>query len=81
MNKILVVLVYLYYVIIFFRFWITFLIHIVETLYVIVLAIRLNLDLLCTIKWSIQTFLIGIFSLRLISNYSKQNIIIDDKHK
>ena len=81
MNKILVVLVYLYYVIIFFRFWITFLIHIFETLYLIVLAIRLNLYLLCTIKWSIQTFLIGIFSLRLISNYSKQNIIIDDKHK
>jgi hypothetical protein len=56
------------------------LIHIGETLYVIVLAIRLNLDLLSTIKWSIQTFLIGIFSLRLISNYSKQKIIID-KHK
>jgi hypothetical protein len=72
-----VVFIYLYYVIIFFRFWITFLIHIGETIYVIVLAIRLNLDLLSTIKWSIQTFLIGILSLRLILNYSKQKIIID----
>ncbi len=52
-------------------------IHIGETIYMIVLAIRLNLDLLSTIKWSIQTFLIGILSLRLILNYSKQKIIID----
>ena len=51
--------------------FVTFVIHIMETLYCIKVAIGLNMTGYTVVKWAFQTFILGLLSLLRIGSHKK----------